>query len=576
MRRPLLSTLTLTATVALAAFGAAVTAQPAAAGGTAARGAGPGAGAATAAGAATGPAVSWRRNTRATFLKPAGWDEPSGITAADGDFYVAAQNPEQSGDPGSPDVTLASSESGTRWFNTNYFSYEKGQDEGTLGDVTMAADRSGTIFVGHLTATVQADIDWSRDSGKTWHTSNDVGPLPSPGGSSSSPSLVDRPWIAVYSPNKNYKDDKVYLEFHDFSTSDVYIVTCSMSTGSLSCGTPVPVSNPQTACNSIPGGVAVSPPGSAHPGRVYAVWTTADPVTNATSGCNYTQLAPFYALYVAYSDTPATAGSWHDSAVYIGPHGPSQDCPGTAAVQGVSTNTCADMSELFTPVAVDGAGNVYVAFVDYIDTLHRAYDVYLARSTDGGTSWDGKTNGSGRPVLFGSASGTHYIPNLVAGSAGRVAVIYYYTSYTDHPYVKGDSCPVGGVPPETSCQGKNKPEPPGTTWVTDVSESLDATAAHPTVRYQQVSDPGVVVHYGDICNLGIYCDGSSTGNRSLFENNTLFVGRKGYLMAGWGDQRLDPHARKDAASSSAQSLQEAYDEIYTAYQKGGPTLFAAG
>jgi len=52
----------------------------------------------------------------------------------------------------------------------------------------------------------------------------------------------------------------------------------------LACGAPVPVSNAQTACDSIPGGVAVSPAGSAHPGRVYAVWSTADPQTNAASG----------------------------------------------------------------------------------------------------------------------------------------------------------------------------------------------------------------------------------------------------------------------------------------------------
>lgn len=88
----------------------------------------------------------------------------------------------------------------------------------------------------------------------TWQTANDVARLPSPGAASSSPFAVDRPWIAVYSPDTNYKDTRVYLEFHDFGPSAVYIVTCSMSSGSLQCGAPVPVSNPQTACNSIPGG----------------------------------------------------------------------------------------------------------------------------------------------------------------------------------------------------------------------------------------------------------------------------------------------------------------------------------
>jgi hypothetical protein len=305
---------------------------------------------------------------------------------------------------------------------------------------------------------------------------------------------------------------------------------------------------------------------------VYAVWSTADPQTNATSGCNYTQLAPFYAFYVAWSDTPTVPGSWHQAPVYIGPHGSSQNCPGTSPVEGVSTNTCADVSEVFTPIAIDQAGNAYVSFVDYISTIDKHYDVYLARSTDGGTTWDGSTDGSGRPLTV-AAGGTHFIPNLVAGSAGRVAVIYYSTGYSDSPYMAGDTCP-STLPPETSCQGKAQPEPPSTAWVTDVSESFDVTASKPKFTQYQVSDPGAVVHYGDICNLGIYCDGSSSGNRSLFENNTVFTDKNGYLVSGWGDQRLDPTAQFDAGQSNAQSLQEAYDEIFSTCQTSGQSLFA--
>jgi hypothetical protein len=220
---------------------------------------------------------------------------------------------------------MADSGNGVQWQETTgYYSYLQTRAEGTTGDVTMTADAAGTIFNGHLTSALQADIEWSRDDGKTWHTANDVATLPSPGGASNSPFLVDRPWITAYSPDANYLDTKVYLEYHDFTTSAVYIVSCSMATGSLACGAPVPVSNPQTACNSIPGGVATSPAGSAHPGRVYAVWTTADPVTNTASGCNYTQLAPFYALYAAWSD--AAPDHWHHPGV-----GAQRSPPGRAA-----------------------------------------------------------------------------------------------------------------------------------------------------------------------------------------------------------------------------------------------------
>jgi hypothetical protein len=517
-------------------------------------------------------ALSFNGNSQATSQVPAGWDEPSGIAGSDGQLYLASQNPNVA--TGSPDTTLSQSSDGVNWHeNTAYYNYLSSRSEGQTGDVTMAADRAGTVFVGHLTGELQADIDWTRDDGKTWQTANDVATLASPGAASNSPGLVDRPWIGVYSPDTNYKDTQVYLEYHDFVTSAIYIVTCSMATGSLACGSPVPVSNAQTACNSIPGGVAVSPPGSSHPGRVYTVWTTADPQTNAASGCNYTQLAPFYELYVAWSDTPTDPNSWHQVPIYIGPHGSGENCPATAPVTGVSTNTCADMSELFTPVAVDDAGNVYVTFIDYIDTIDKHYDVYLERSTDGGSTWDGSTTGSGEPIMVSDAGGTHYTPNLTAGSAGRVAIVYYRTDYATRPYMNGDTCPTT-VPPETSCQGKNQPEPPSTQWTVQVAESTNADAVTPTFTPVQASDAGVVVHYGDICNLGIYCDGSSTGNRSLFENNTVFPDRNGQLVAAWGDQRLDPLGQQDAAQSDAQKRQVAYDEIFATAQLAGPSLIA--
>ena len=518
--------------------------------------------------------VSFSPNHQATTQAPAGWNEPAGITAADGTLYLSAQNPEISGNPGSPDVTIARSTNGKLWSeDTGYYTYMQSKTDGTLGDVTMAADRAGTVFIGHLNSNLEADIEYTRDGGLTWQSANGVAQLQAPSGASNSPFLVDRPWISTYSPDTNYLDTTVYLEYHDFAASLVYIVTCSMATGSLVCGAPVPVSNTQTACNSVPGGVAVSPAGSKHPGRVYAVWSTADPATNLVSGCNYTQLAPFYSIYVAWSDTPSVPGSWHQSPVYIGPTGASQNCPMTAPVGGVSTNTCADVSEVFTPIAVDSAGNAYVSFVDYISTLDKHYDVYLARSTDGGTTWDGSTTGAGTPIRISNAGGTHFTPGLTAGSAGRVAAIYYATTYSDQPYMAGSTCPTT-VPPETSCQGKAQPDPPSTAWVTDVSESLNATSPKPTFTQYQVSDRGVTVHYGDICNLGIYCDGSSSGNRSLFENNAIFTDRNGYLITGWTDQRQDPTAQADAASSNAQTLQEAHDEIYSSCQLSGSSLVA--
>src|SRR5205807_9127440 len=191
-----------------------------------------------------------------------------------------------SGNPGSPDVTIANSTNGVKWLeDKGYYSYMKTKNDGTLGDVTMTSDRAGTVFVGHINGNLEADIEYTRNDGKTWHSANGVAKLQSPGGGSNSPQLVDRPWIAAYNPHKNLHHTTVYMEYHDFTTSAVYVIGCSMSTGKLVCTAPAVASNTETGCNSIPGGIAVSPRGSRHPGRVYAVWSTADPQTNVVSGC---------------------------------------------------------------------------------------------------------------------------------------------------------------------------------------------------------------------------------------------------------------------------------------------------
>ena len=262
--------------------------------------------------------------------------------------------------------------------------------------------------------------------------------------------------------------------------------------------------------------------------------------------------------------------------------GPTQDpkCPSTTSV-GTSggsplppTSTCADVSEIFTPIAIDNAGNAYVAFVDFIDTLDPHYDVYVAHSTDGGATWDGRADGSGLPTRVSNAGGTHFLPNLVAGDAGRVAVGYYATPYADRPFEAGDSCPAT-VPPEFSCQGKAMAEPPSTAWVYDVAESTNAASSAPGYTQVQASDPSVVPHYGDICNLGIYCDGSSTGNRSVFDSTSVFTDANGFVQAAWSDQRSDPNAQTDAASSTAQSDQVKFDEVEAACQTGGASLLAS-
>ena len=508
----------------------------------------------------TGP-PKFGSNTRASVqVNPdnstgGGWNEPSGVTGSDGAQYVAFQFPSR----------LSRATNDRNWSDTGYTKYQNSKTDGDFGDVTLAADKAGTVFFSHINGNLEADIDYTRDGGKTWRTAFNVAQLHTQ--TSASPFLVDRPWIAAYSPDTDFHHTRVYMEYHDFAPSVVWVVPCSMASGSLRCGAPEPVSNPQTACNSIPGGIAVAPPGSPHAGRVYAVWSTADPLTNVSSGCNITMLAPFYSIYVAFSDhADAGVGAhWKQAPVFIGPTDQEQCTPSTI----VGAPSCADVSEIFTPIAIDQGGTAYVAFVDYLDSIDKNYDVYLESSPDG-TTWNGKTNGSGLPVRVDHSPGTHFFPDVVAGDAGHVAVGYIGTPISTRPFTTDDTCP-SEVPPLTSCAGKAMPVPPGAPWYAYVSMST-AGISSSAFNEVRVSDRGVVIHYGDVCNLGIYCAGDQSTNRSLLDATKVFLDPKGRVCYAWTDQRQDPNLRADAEGSNAQAKQQPYDQVFTACQVSGEQL----
>jgi hypothetical protein len=486
-----------------------------------------------------------------TAGKPtAGWNEPSGIAGSDGAIYAAAQA------PSSVDKSI----DGKAWADPNnaYAKFIANRPDGDFGDVTMAADNGGTVFLGHLNGNLQAVIDYTRDGGQTWATAD----VPF-GGSSKQPFLVDRPWIASYSPDADFHHTKVYVEYHDFVPSVIWVVTCDMASGSLICGPSQAVVSPPDVCDTIPGGVAVSPPGAPHAGRIYASWITADPATNIASGCNETQLAPFYALYAAYSDDGT---NWTTKLVYQGPTGDS-NCPHTTVAAGAGVQTCTDMSEIFTQIAVDGGDNAYISFVSYDSRLGTNYNVYLARSLDGGNTWDGSTSGTGLPFTVSSLTGRHWFPAIVAGDAGRIAVLYIRTPAETGPFMNNATCPDVSIP---ACDGKPKPIPATAPWYTYLAESTDANAAAgPTFTEVRVSDPGVAIHYGDNCNLGIYCS-VTHGNRTLLDAISVFTDRAGYLQALWTDQREDPNEQKDNEGSGTRR----FDQVYYACQTAGTPLYA--
>src|SRR4051794_11470184 len=386
-----------------------------------------------------------------------GGGEPSIAGGPEGNLYVSY--PSNSGMS-----FYRSLDSGASW--------EKGgiADPGS-GDTAVNVDSTGAVYQANLngdedTLPLQADVWKSFDFGKTWPQR---GAGPDEEDSTGNPFLVDRQWTDTYvPPGKGTNDADVYMEYHDFLPSQVWV---SKSTdGGKTFGTPVPVSasSPEaeadTFCNSIPGGVKVVQSGP-HAGRIYAAWLAADPITSAATGCNETQMDTFHTVWIAWSDDGGA--SWTPQLVFDGGFGH-------------------DASTLFADMTLDSAGNPYIAFGDQ---LLDEWDMWVTASFDNGKTWNGKNDGTGAPYRVNQDSGTHFFPAITAGDPGKVDVAWIGTS------TKIPTLPYG------------KPQPggdPNAKWYVYTAQTLDFTGgAPPQWDVTQVTpDP---IHVGDVCTLGIFC-----------------------------------------------------------------------
>jgi hypothetical protein len=328
------------------------------------------------------------------------------------------------------------------------------------------------------------------------------------------PLQIDRPWLAAYTPAAVRGTDaaashtSLYYEYHDFGLSNIWVET-STDGGQTWAAGPVSAVEAGSAqaltstCNTIPGGIAVDQNG-VHRGRVYAVWETSDLNENAAQGCDYTQAEAFDHIFLSYSDDGGA--TWTSRTVFNDPCDPNPPAPPA------DPTACQDVSEIFSSVAVDDAGNVYVAYVRRDISQHAPeYDIAVATSTDGGNTFTShKAN---------IDTGTHYFPWVAAGGNGGVEVVYY-----DTPYVEG----VGAL---------NKPAaaPASAQWSVQISQSLDGGKT-----WTQSNVSGRPIYFGDICTTGIFCglapDAFNWGNdRILFDDFGIAVGPDGGARVAWTD-----------------------------------------
>jgi hypothetical protein len=248
-------------------------------------------------------------------------------------------------------------------------------------------------------------------------------------------------------------------------------------------------------------------------------WTAgSNALSNAVTGCNYTQGAVFNQLWVAVSKDGGT--TWTDTLAFAGPD--------------VTAPQPSDMSEIFGSIAVARSGDVYLAFPAY---LNGEYDTYVDYSPPADAT--GHLAFARAPVkVNGPDTHTAYFPRLVAGDRGRVDVIYLgspvrnvvstaanKTTYDGSDPTKPNCSPEVSDPGGHGVRFLGKPcEMPATApWYLYLAQSLDLTSGAATFARTQLRPD--TVHVGDICTLGIFC--LSNDDRDLADINDVKIDATG-------------------------------------------------
>jgi hypothetical protein len=423
--------------------------------------------------------------------------EPSIAVARDGTLYVSY--------PGGAGMGFYRSlDGGSTW-------KAGGIADSDSGDTTVNVDSSGAVYQANLNGHFQGDVFKSLDGGRHWTkgvtaTSSPLANVYGPS-ATDSPFLMDRQWTDAYiPPGKTTKQARVYIGYHDFGPSIIWVNTSKDGGKTFSQQKSVisdPMAQANSFCNTIPGGLKVVQSGP-RAGRVYVAWLAGSVATNAPTGCNLTQLDTFGQVWIAWSDDEGA--TWTDKLVYDAGFGH-------------------DASAIFADLALDRAGNPYVAWtlnsgdIPHTGAAGDQWNIYVSGSLDGGQTWN-------KPLDATSDTGTHFFPAIAAGDPGHVVVAYIVTP-TVIPQL-----PYGKPFPGESADAK---------WFVSIARTLDMTSSHPTWTREQLTPKPI--HTGDVCTLGIFCTpGQLIGiqNRDLLDFIDVVMDGSGFVHVVYGDTESKP------------------------------------
>ncbi len=425
------------------------------------------------------------------------------------------------------------------------------------GDSANVNDNMGNLYFADLQGLTEVSASVSTDAGNTFTSTCFA---------AHAPATVDRPWISVYKDPLTTGREYLTVDQVESCTVNcglgqagsnlVELTQTSGTAASAQAFTPVPAQ--QIEPDGIISGTVVNQKN----GDLYLVHTAlTDGSGNLTGGgdANGNDNA------IVVDRFPG--GFSESTATPIPPTSVSLCAPYNTASPAVcdaytafhapvdsSGNSTVNVGQDFSPMAIDKAGNLYIAWtqapVDSSGTIDGPSTIYMATSTNQGQTWSAPI-----PVSTQiSGLQTNLFPSLAAGSNGRVDVVWYGSTTLG-------SCP--SQPCGASAINGS--------WNVYMAQTINAVtiggSPNPTPTFSTTQVTEFPNHYGAICTFGISC--TTGGDRGLLDFISVTADPSGAADVTWADSANTDYQN----TSSTLAEPESSAVVVFAKQNGGPGLY---